>query len=126
MNFSEDEKIDFKLAGELYERGEVDKALPILEKLAKQRPESGILLATLANAYWDLEMLDKALCNFRIAVNNAPTSEKISLGYFHLLWVMNKRDEAVEEIRRYRENTSLSDHYLKIVSGINEETDYTI
>lgn len=126
MGYSEDEKNDFKIASELYEKGKVAEALPILEKLAKQRPESGMLLATLANAYWDLEMFDRALSNFRTAITNAPASEKISLGYFHLLWVLDKRDEAVAEIRRFRDNAVLSGHYIEIVEEINEKTDYKI
>jgi predicted Zn-dependent protease len=126
MAFSEDEKGDFKIASELYKNGKVEEALPILQELANQHPESGVLSATLANAYWDLEMFDQALHSFRTAITNAPASEKISLGYFHLLWFLNKRDEAVAEIRRFRENAALSDHYLEIVDEVKEKTDYEI
>lgn len=126
MNYSEDEKKRFKLASELYEKGKVSEALPILEDLAKQHPESGTLVATLANAYWDLEMFDQARFHFRAAITSAPSSERISLGYFHLLWALDKRDEAVAEIRRFKENTELSEHYLEIVNEINEKTEYIL
>jgi len=121
MVFTEQEKADFKRASILYENENIKEALPILEKLAKQRPDSGILLATLANTYWDLDFLEKAEEYFIKAINNAPNVEKISLGYFHLLWDIGKKDDAIKEIYRFEENAVLSDHYKEIAEEVKEQ-----
>ena len=126
MGFSEQEKAEFKRASALYEEGNIKEALPILETLAKQRPDSGLLLATLANTYWDLNMLERAEQYFIKAVSAAPDVEKISLGYFHLLWELDKKGDAINEIQRFQEYSTLSDHYKEIAEEINEKTDYKI
>jgi predicted Zn-dependent protease len=126
MGFSEQEKAEFKRASTLYEQGNIKEALPILEQLARQRPDSGILLATLANTYWDLGMLENAERYFVKAVNTAPDVEKISLGYFHLLWDIGKKGDAINEIQRFQENSTLSNHYKEIAEEVNEKTDYKI
>jgi len=121
MKFSEQEKEEFKTASALYEKGKIRDALPILEKLAKQRPDAGIILATLANTYWDLDMLEKAEQFFVKAINIAPNVEKISLGYFHLLWDRGKQEDAIREIHRFQENSVLSDHYAEIMKELKKE-----
>lgn len=119
MELTEQEKEDFKKAGALYEKGSIKESLPILEKLVEQRSDCGIYLATLANTYWDLDMHEESESYFSKAVIHAPNSEKISLGYFHLLWDIGKKEDAIREIHRFQENSELSDHYKEMAEKIN-------
>ena len=126
MTFTKQEKEAFRKAGSLYKEGRISEALPILEELVEKRPRSAVLLATLANTYWDLAMLDKAEEYFEMSIKYGPSSEKISLGYFHLLWERGKKEEAVSEIQRFQEYAVLSEDYLEIATEINQKTDFKI
>ena len=60
---------------------------------------------------------------FYEAIDLSPKSERISLSLFHLLWEKDDRKNAVREIKRFSENSVLSNHYLEIAREINQKTD---
>jgi len=51
--------------------------------------------------YWDMGKLEAAEKEFRQAVKLNQDSEKSSLGLFHVLWDQDKKDEAIEEMKRF-------------------------
>ncbi len=71
--------------------------LPHVRLIMQSAPAAG-LLATL---YWDQHNYAKAAKWFAVAVRLAPLSEKASLGLFHSLWEIGKRDQAFDEMRRF-------------------------
>lgn len=124
--FSEAERALFKKAGDLYKKGKIKEALPILKSLYESNPTSPAFTATLANTFWDLGDTTKAGELFSKAVDISPKSELTSLGLFHLLWEKGKRGKAVREIERFSRNSVLSDEYLGVVKEINQTTDYSV
>ena len=126
MDLSEHAKEELVRAGKLYQQGNIKEALPIMEAIAAEHPEKGILLASLANTYRELGQIERAEDYFKIAVDKSPDSRRISLGYYHLLWEIGKYELAVAEIERFQEHAELTGHYLEIAEEINLKTDYNI
>ena len=76
INLNKEDKIKMNYVCKLYKEGDLNKVLPILEELHKLHLSSPMLTATLANLYWDLNNIDKALELFRKAVKLGPYSGK--------------------------------------------------
>lgn len=115
-----DIKDEFSLAARLSEKGDLKGALKILERIIIIKPDSAKLTAVLANTYWELKDTEKALTYFKKATELAPEWEEASLGLFHCLWGQNKKEEALEETKRFM-SLSYSKDYEEIVREINEK-----
>jgi predicted Zn-dependent protease len=113
-------KKQFSEAVKFKEAGQLKAAKELLIDLAQQDPKSTAILAVLGDVYWDLEELEEAISTFRRAIEIAPTLEAVSLGLFHCLWKLERREEAMEEIKRFQ-TISDSEDYRQIVKEINEK-----
>jgi len=119
IELSEGEKLEMDSASRLYKLGNLEEALPILEKLSLSHSTSPMLVATLANLHWDLKNIDKAIELFNTAVKLGPKSEKISRGLFHILWEKSDEINAVAEIQRFIDTGCASAEYINMASEIN-------
>lgn len=100
MNGDDDSKL-FARAQEQSRRGDTQGVSNTMRELVRRQPESGLFAAVLANALKSLGKVDEAECYFKSAVTLSPKDEKISLGLFHCLWGQGKREEALDEMRRF-------------------------
>ena len=98
---SEDAGKLFSVAQQRSREGDIQGVVDTMRELVKHRPESGIFAAVLANALKSLGRTDEAEHYFRNAVVLSPEREEVSLGLFHCLWGQGKREEALEEMRRF-------------------------
>lgn len=119
MEYSEEEGKLFALAQEHSRNENIDRVAEILRELVKRRPDSALFNATLANSLNTLGQFDEAENYFRTAIFLSPGSERISLGLFHSLWGRGKRDEALEEMKRFV-SLADSDEYRLILAAINK------
>ena len=119
MKYTEHERTQFALARERSRMDDLPGTLEIPRNLAAGKPESAIFNATLANTLKAVGDIDCAIEHFRAAVKLAPNSELYSLGLFHILWAQGRREEALDETKRFM-SLSESDEYRKIVAAINE------
>lgn len=120
--FTEQEKSKFAKAQELSRQGNVLGTIDILKELVKSNPTSATFSVVLGNALWDTGDLVLAEAELRKAVKLAPLSERNSLVLFHYLWEQNKKDEAFEEMKRFRAIAECAD-YDEIVKEINSRND---
>jgi len=88
-------------ARRLSERGDVSGYTSLLLELVDSNPDVGILHAMAANGCWDLDEHVRAAVHFSRAVQLSPTTERISLGYFHFLLEHDLETEAEHELRRF-------------------------
>ncbi len=116
----EELKFRFGEAVKLKDDGDLEAAKSILEDLSDKDPRSAAIFAVLGDVCWSMKLLDDAVHAFRCAVALAPTLEAVSLGLFHCLWQLGKREEALEETKRFM-SVADSDDYRMIVREINEK-----
>jgi len=119
MKHTEEEKRQFSVAQELSRLNDLPGTIAVLKALVTKRPGSALFCATYANALKESGDLDGALEYFRRAVRIAPINETYSLGFFHCLWIQGKRDEALEETKRFMTISDSAD-YMEIVREINK------
>jgi predicted Zn-dependent protease len=118
MKYSDHERKQFALAQDRSRANDLAGTIDILRSLAVGKPESAMFNATLANTLKAVGDITPAIEHFREAVKQAPTSELYSLGLFHILWAQGRREEALDETKRFM-SLSESDEYRKIVAAIN-------
>jgi predicted Zn-dependent protease len=118
MKYSDEEKEQFALAQERSRNNDLPATIEILSRLVAGKPESAMFNATLANTLKAVGDIEPAIGHFREAVKQAPNSELYSLGLFHILWEQGRREEALDETRRFM-SLSESDEYRKIIAAIN-------
>ena len=105
-----------KLSG----KGDTKGAQKLLEEIIAMKQTSPKVHAALGSTYWDLEEFDRAITHFNKATELAPDWEDASLGLFHCLWDLGKREEALEEAKRFMAiGTSID--YENIIKEINEK-----
>lgn len=124
LNSEERRKMDYVC--DLYKEGDLDQALPLLEELYKSHPLEPMLTATLANLYWDIKEIEKALELFHKAVKLGPESEKISRGLFHILWEQGDEVGAINEIQRFLDTGGASQEYKEIAVEMNVKRGFGI
>src|SRR6266542_3075194 len=110
----------FSEAVKLKENGDLKSAMQILTELAVEEPESPAILAVLGDVCWEMRLLDEAATVFKRAIALAPKLEAVSLGLFHCLWDSGKREEALDEAKRFM-SLADSDDYRKIIKEINDK-----
>ncbi len=117
-----DKKAELLEASELTNKGDYNGACKLLEHLCKLYPDSHLIVASLANAYWNLDRLDDAITYYKVSTKLSPKFEQASLGLFHCLWEQDKREVALEEVKRFQ-TISYSKDYEEIVKEINEKSE---
>lgn len=98
---SKSDRAKYREAQRLSERGDVFGYASLLLELVDSNPNVGILHAMVANACWDLGEHLRAAVHFGRAVQLSPTSERVSLGYFHFLREHHLETEAEHELQRF-------------------------
>ena len=121
MKYTEHEKIQFAQAQERSRMNDVPGTLEILKNLVAENPASAVFNATFANTLKENGDIEAATEHFRVAVQLAPKSELYSLGLFHILWAQGRREEALEETKRFV-SLADSDEYRSIVAAINAQS----
>ncbi len=109
----------FERAIEMRNSGDFDNALLILNELIREEPQYHFAYIIMGDIYWDMKEIDKAINAFKQAVIISPSSEKCSLGLFHVLWENGREEEALEEMKRFLKDY-ISDEYSRILKEINE------
>lgn len=113
-------KKQFSEAVKFREAGQFECAKKILLDLQEKDPKSTAILAILGDVYRDMRLLEEAVSAFKRATQLSPTLEAVSLGLFFCLWQLGKREEALEEVKRFQ-SLSDSEDYREIVKEINEK-----
>jgi len=110
----------FDEAVRLYKCREWTAARKILILLPEIDPQSPAIYSTLGLVCWEIGLLNEAAEAFRRAIRLKPAFEAASLGLFQCLWRLDKRDEALEEAKRF---LSIADsaEYDEIIREINEK-----
>jgi hypothetical protein len=67
---------------------------------------------------WYMRLLEEAVSIFKYAIELSPKLEAVSLGLFHCLWQLGKREKAMAEMIRYQ-SISDSEDYREIIKEIN-------
>lgn len=106
---------------EASKNSDFENLIILLNDLIERNTDCGMLIAFLANAYWDAGDFEKANKNFTQAIHLDPTNEKISVGFFHLLLETNREDEAFGEIKRFVRDGGKMLRYKEILADINQE-----
>ena len=88
-------------ARQLVEEGNNENARMCLLELLKEQPDNQTALIMLGGTYFVSEMYNEAEMVFERLVLLAPGIGKISIALFNTLWKMERREEAIEEIRRF-------------------------
>jgi predicted Zn-dependent protease len=117
----EDLKSRFTEAVKVRDRGDLNLARQLFLKLAEEDTQSTAISAVLGHICWDMGLLDEAASTFGHAVKLSPKLEAVSLGLFHTLWKLEKRVEALEEIKRFQAVAD-SEDYREIIREINEKS----
>jgi len=110
-------------AFDLKNAGNYAAAVQMLEEVIEKNPDSAVEQSLLGSFYFCfLQAPRKALPHLKMGVRLAPRSEMASLGLFNWLWDMNRREEALEEIKRFQLLTDWSCRdYREIVAEIIEK-----
>jgi predicted Zn-dependent protease len=97
------EDIEQKLhnARSLSEAGQHEDARMCLLELLKDEPENQTALIMLGGAYFAMEKYAEAEMVFERLVLMGPGTGKFSIALFNTLWKMDRREEALEEIKRF-------------------------
>lgn len=88
-------------AKQLIETEQLDGARMCLLELLKQEPSNKTALIMLGGAYFSLEKYAAAEMIFEKLILLDPAVGRFSIGLFNTLWKMNRREEALEEIKRF-------------------------
>ena len=115
----QDLKDSFSEARNLRHSGNLHAAKKTLLELSKQDATSPAIFSVLGDVCWEMELREEAANAFRQATRLSPKLEAASLGLFHCLWELGRREEALEEAKRFQ-SVSDSENYRKIVQEINE------
>lgn len=117
---------EFRRALRLRDGGDLLGAAAIFERLDAAYPNKAAILGMWGSIYFHLKDWEHALPLYQRTVMLSPESELASLGLFHSLWHLGKRDEAFAEMRRFlsiTESAEYSQLLGEMHEGAQEETD---
>ena len=121
MNAEEKAKIEpeFNRALRLRDEGNLLGAAAIFEQLDAEHPNHAAILGMWSGIYHHLEDWERALPLYQRTVLLSPKSELASLGLFHSLWSVGKKDEAFAEMKRFLSHSE-SEEYRLLLEEIDE------
>ena len=110
-----------ELARDFSSKKEEKKAQEILLEVLKQEPHCSPALFMLGGSYFCEENFNEAAVIFEQLVLMYPADGKASTGLYNALWQAGKTVDAVQEIKRFMENTDpvaereTVDAYMRII-----------
>lgn len=108
-------------ARSLAEAGQHDDARRCLLELLQQEPDNQAALIMLGGAYSAMQKYSEAEMVFERLILIDPGRGEFSIALFNSLWKMDRREEALEEIRRFMQHAdtiaekSTIQQYMKII-----------
>jgi predicted Zn-dependent protease len=120
LNTEDKERIraEVNQAIDLWHAGSLDFALEILLRLADEQPSYPTLHGLLGAVYRSKGDHKSAVGSFRRAVQLSPRKELPSLGLFHSLYALGRKNEAVIEMKRFL-SVSKSEEYNRLIVEMN-------
>ena len=113
---------EFNRALRLRDGGDLLGAAAIFERLDAEYPDKAAILGMWGSIYFRLKDWERALPLYQRAVRLSARSELASLGLFHSLWSLGRRDEAFAEMHRFL-SVSESAEYSQLISEMREEAE---
>jgi predicted Zn-dependent protease len=101
-------------------RGDLEGAARQLVSLAEQYPDDMDVRLTCAAVLFRLKRYTDAALHFERILKDRPVYEWASLGLFHSLWKADKKHEAIEEIRRFRDAGGDSMEYRRFFKDLEK------
>jgi Tfp pilus assembly protein PilF len=86
----------------------------ILTQLVEEFPRSALAHAYLAWIYSHRDKHQSAVEHGRVAIQLSPTSERVSMLFFRVLWAAGERNEALNEVKRFTA-AGHSDEYSRML-----------
>ena len=111
---------EFTRALALAGRGDRRAAAEILERLAAKFPHRPAILGVLGSVRLGLGEYERALECYRETAALCPAFDLASLGLFHSLWGLGRREEAFAEMRRFQSVAS-SEEYDRLREALRAE-----
>lgn len=90
----------------LAEAGNAEASRESLLEVLGQQPDNQTALIMLGGSYFVSEMLNEAEMVFERLVLLFPDYGKASIALFNTLWRLNRKEEALEEIRRFMQHAN--------------------
>ena len=126
MKFTDDDEKSrfiflYEQARTHYKHERHDAALEVCEQMNKIWPEAGPVSELIGHIYYlGMADLDQAVTYYKKAIKAGPRAEGASLGLFHVLWKMNRENEALDEMRRFL-SISNSQAYTELLNDMANE-----
>jgi predicted Zn-dependent protease len=111
---------EFNRAIEIWRDGDGQMAVQILERLASEHPNRPFILGMLGAIYRSLGDYERAVGYFQQTASLSPKSELASLGLFHSLWQLERREAAMDEMTRFLSVASSEEYDLLINESLGE------
>ncbi|RYG65732.1 tetratricopeptide repeat protein [bacterium] len=116
--------IDAKLAAafELKVQGDVQGAIELFAEIDGLHRDIPFVVGMWGSLLWSQGKAEQALPILQRSVVLSPHSNLASLALFNALWCLDRREEALEEMRRQQlETGELLPDYQEILAEINEK-----
>lgn len=114
-----------KQAQQFAMQGQEQNACMILLELLQEDPDNATALLMLGGSYFSLGKLQQAEMAFERLVLSVPGRGEYSIALFNCLWKQDRKDEALEEIRRFmniadrNEEHETVTQYVKIIRQLS-------
>ena len=111
----------------LAEAGNAEASRETLLDVLKQQPDNQTALVMLGGSYFVADMLNEAEMVFERLVLLAPGFGQASIALFNTLWKLNRKEEALEEVRRFlrhadhEQEPEIIQQYQAITRAIEQE-----
>ena len=115
------------VAREHADKKEESKAQAVLLEILKQDPHCSSALFMLGGSYFCEQNFDQAVIVFEQLVLMYPADGKASTGLYNALWQSDRVVDAMQEIKRFLENTDpiaereTVDAYMRIVDTFSDD-----
>jgi tetratricopeptide (TPR) repeat protein len=107
-------------ARRIFARGDLEDAADKLSRLVEAYPDDMAVRFSYAAVLFQLRRFADVVPHFARVLEDQPVNERASLGLFHSLWKIEKKDDAVREVRRFRAAGGESMEYRRLARDISK------
>ncbi|HEV7505184.1 MAG TPA: hypothetical protein VGS07_09750 [Thermoanaerobaculia bacterium] len=100
--------------------GDLEEAAKELSILVETYPDDMDVRFSYAAVLLQLRRFADVISHFTRVLEDQPVNERASLGLFHSLWKIEKRDDAIKEVRRFRAAGGESMEYRRLARDISK------